>query len=604
MNKRIPILIVSPEQLVAMYKNNEELIESNLVIFHEKRIPVCKIFYKNVRIIAYPYQLTGEKRNETIAKNIFQYLIDEYISRYQKGNRAKTIDLQMQYIFNFIDWIDNVNKTSLPKSLNDAKVIFLNYSLYLKERLRLNEISNLDGHVKHKAALSLLENIFLDKEGYIQDGQKLIQNKRVKASTFVFKFDFEYSYRFYYQFFNQTADFILNDEFFPLRLDINNNKIWTLPSKYRFIQKESHAPMAFNIFNGNIKTEKDILQQYPEIKPQYARDNIRKFANTMNEANKYRSTQKLNLGLHALRAFYMLFLANTGMNDSTASTLKWNDDYKEERSLQKFRNIKYRAGNKLVEFQIRKSFIGQFSKFIELRKYLLGDNEFDFLFFTGKANNIKIDKTMKDGGYSSWINRYFKKKIDKKLPNTTSRKMRVAKTKATIKQHGIITASQVAQTSIDTLITHYQGTSKEDADAELAQYFNEFNANIFSNKEADKTINVGHCSGNNSECKTGEGCLFCEYYRIHCDKEDFQKIFSLEFIILECKYISKDIKHFELNYRKTLDRIDEITKEAVKKKKIAKAVVEFYKRDVFEDENLHPYWQHKLDTLILMGVMH
>ena len=155
----------------------------------------------------------------------------------------------MQYIFNFIEWIDNVNKTSLPKSLNDAKVIFLNYSLYLKEKLRLDEISNFEGHVKHKAALKLLENVFLDSKGYIQDGQKLIQNKRAKASTSVSKFDLEYSYRFYYQFFNQTADFILNDKFFPLQLDINNNKIWTLPSKYRFIQDESQAPMALNILN-------------------------------------------------------------------------------------------------------------------------------------------------------------------------------------------------------------------------------------------------------------------------------------------------------------------------------------------------------------------
>jgi hypothetical protein len=604
MSKRIPIFVVTPDALVNMYKNNEEFNESNLVIFHEKRIPICKIFYKNVHIKANPYQLTGEKRNEAIAKNIFQYLIDEYISRYQKGNRAKTIDSQMQYIFNFIEWIDNVNKTSLPKSLNDAKVIFLNYSLYLKEKLRLDEISNFEGHVKHKAALKLLENVFLDSKGYIQDGQKLIQNKRAKASTSVSKFDLEYSYRFYYQFFNQTADFILNDKFFPLQLDINNNKIWTLPSKYRFIQDESQAPMAFNILNGSIKTEKEILQQYPEIKQQYARDNIRRFANTMDGANKYKSTQKLNLGLHALRAFYMLFLANTGMNDSTASTLKWNDDYKEERSLQKFRNIKYRAGNKFVEFQIRKSFIGQFSKFIKLRKYLLGDSNFEFLFFTGKADNIKIDKTMKYGGYSSWINRYFKKKIDKKLPDTTSRKMRVAKTKATIKQHGIIAASQVAQTSIDTLITHYQGTSKEDADTELSQYFNKLNGDVFSNKITDDNINVGHCSGNNSECKTGEGCLFCEHYRIHCDREDFQKLFSLEFIILECKYIAKDMEHFESNYRKTLVRIDEIVKNAIRTKKISKQDIEFYKNDVFENENLHPYWQHKLDTLILMGVMH
>lgn len=73
---------------------------------------------------------------------------------------------------------------------------------------------------------------------------------------------------------------------------------------------------------------------------------------------------------------------------------------------------------------------------------------------------------------------------------------------------------------------------------------------------------------------------------------------------MECKYIAKDMEHFESNYRKTLVRIDEIVKNAIRTKKISKQDIEFYKNDVFENENLHPYWQHKLDTLILMGVMH
>jgi len=607
MIKEIPIFIVTPEELLNIYKRNENFKESNLVIFHEKRIPICKIFYKNIHIRTYPYQLSGEKRNSPIAKKIFQFMIDDFIEKYQKGNRPNTIDLQIQYFFNFIDWIDKIN-SNLPETIGEAKNIFLNYGLFLKEQLRLNNISNFVGHVKHKAALRLLENIFSDKEGYIIDGNKIIQNKRIKSSTTVKKHDLEYSYKFYYQFFEIVSDFILTNKPYPLLLNVNNkNKIWVLPSRYRFITNEIQAPMAFNINNGNIKTLEEILNENNGIKIEYAKDNIRRFRNTINVANAYRSSQRLNLGLHALRAFYMLFLANTGMNDSTASTLPWNNDYNIEKSFQKFRNIKYRAGNKPVEFQIRKSFVSQFNKYIKLRSYLLGDKSFDFLFFTGKNNNIKIDKTMKDGGYSSWINRYFKQKINKSLPNITSRKTRVAKTKEVIKQYGIITASQMAQTSIDTLISHYQGTVQEEGESEISQYFEKLNNNIFIKNEADTTTIVGHCVSNSNkivkDCKIGEGCLFCEHYRLHNDKEDFQKILSLKFIILECKHIAKDVEHFEDNYRKEIKRIDKIIEIAITSKQIEKKTISFYQEDVFENENLHPYWQHKLDTLVSMGVL-
>lgn len=71
MSKRIPIFVVTPDALVNMYKNNEEFNESNLVIFHEKRIPICKIFYKNVHIKANPYQLTGEKETKLLQKIFF-----------------------------------------------------------------------------------------------------------------------------------------------------------------------------------------------------------------------------------------------------------------------------------------------------------------------------------------------------------------------------------------------------------------------------------------------------------------------------------------------------------------------------------------------------
>lgn len=73
----------------------------------------------------------------------------------------------------------------------------------------------------------------------------------------------------------------------------------------------------------------------------------------------------------------------TGMNDSTASTLKWNKNYQINKTRQKFRNIKYRAGNKVVEFEIGTKFLKQFQQFILLREFVLNGNESEYLFLQG-----------------------------------------------------------------------------------------------------------------------------------------------------------------------------------------------------------------------------
>ena len=110
-------------------------------------------------------------------------------------------------------------------------------------------------------------------------------------------------------------------------------------------------------------------------------------------------------------------------------------------------------------------------------------------------------------------------------------------------------------------------------------------------------------ANNPIECRQPEGCLFCESYAIHGDKNDFQKIYSLQYIILESKFITKNIEHFESIYTQVLQRIDTICNEAVLLKRISQEALTQVKDDVFVKQNLHPYWEHKLNSLISMGVL-
>ena len=77
----------------------------------------------------------------------------------------------------------------------------------------------------------------------------------------------------------------------------------------------------------------------------------------------------------------------------------------------------------------------------------------------------------------------------------------------------------------------------------------------------------------------------------------------MKYIINECKYIARDEEHFKSVYGVVLNRIDNISQELIQRGYVTKKEMKKYEIDVFENENLHPYWEHKLKTLITIGVL-
>lgn len=102
-------------------------------------------------------------------------------------------------------------------------------------------------------------------------------------------------------------------------------------------------------------------------------------------------------------------------------------------------------------------------------------------------------------------------------------------------------------------------------------------------------------------CEQNEGCLFCKQYRIHPDKEDASKLYSLLYIINETRYIAKSDEHFNSTYDVIIKRINTIIKKI--SEYLGNEVLLEIENDVFNNENLHPYWEHKLNMLITIGVL-
>lgn len=319
----------------------------------------------------------------------------------------------------------------------------------------------------------------------------------------------------------------------------------------------------------------------------------------------------MELASHASKAFYMLFLTNTGMNDSTAATLLWDNQYSVDSLQQKFRNIKYRAGNKIVEFKIQTKFLSVFKKYLQLRDYILDGNHLETLFFIDNKRNARITSSLKRGTYSSYINKFFISNIDSNLPSISSRQLRVNKAYKVINQDGIIAASQILQSSVSTIMNSYLGESSESADIQLTNYYDQLNLNLFLTSTHNLSTNIGRCSNlvnqdmnyYDNDCLKSENCLFCQHYRIIVDKEDLQKLYSLKYLIHECRYIAQNTEHFETVYGKTYQRIKNIEEYILENKYLSYESLRKIELEVFEDENLHPYWEHKLNMLISIGLL-
>ena len=53
--EKLPVFFVTIETLVNMYKQNEEVKFENLVVITDQRIPICKVYYAENKIISIHY---------------------------------------------------------------------------------------------------------------------------------------------------------------------------------------------------------------------------------------------------------------------------------------------------------------------------------------------------------------------------------------------------------------------------------------------------------------------------------------------------------------------------------------------------------------------
>jgi hypothetical protein len=416
--------------------------------------------------------------------------------------------------------------------------------------------------------------------------------------------------------FDSSYDLCVKGEPFPFQMKIrgiNTNLseekvIWLFPATKKFISpQENKNPSfsfgAYDFITGRILTIPEIETIKNISKKNAYRSHQRAVKNLQKHNTQLHSKYRIEQGRIGGSAFKLLFIANTGMNLEQATKLQWNDNYTLDKTRSGFKRIKYRAGNKDVYFEIQNIFIKMFKRYISLRSYLLNGNTSDLLFLESSCN-FTYDKNLKD----------FLKKISPTFRNITSREWRASKSDWLINNTDITTTANILQNSESTVKKHYLKGSHTDHINEMGNFLETMLDRIIPPSVTATSSAIGSCLkpltpvSNSSEsiikpdCKQPEGCLFCDKFVIHSDEIDIRKLLSCKYCILQSRSLCDSIQQFESLYGAVLTRIDSVVNE-LKNSTESKVITESIERDVFENENLDPYWECKVSMIINLGIM-
>lgn len=193
-----------------------------------RKIILSQILYKRKKIKQRPYSLfVDSKSYQKEREKLIDYLIEEQIiKRLQKGDKSSTILNFIRKIFSFINWADKED-IDFYQNINVSRIAYEKYTMYLREKIRKNELKQRSASSYHFASIKFLRELNLDTEGYISAG--------IKSIPYIFELnntkknieeDISYAFKTYTLFFEQVTDFLLEKKLYPLKVNLLNDTLW------------------------------------------------------------------------------------------------------------------------------------------------------------------------------------------------------------------------------------------------------------------------------------------------------------------------------------------------------------------------------------------
>lgn len=601
---------------------------TNLGVDLDRKVYLSKIMYSVAEIKGKACYI--EKESYTIKNKIYINIILEVLFDLKKdGKSDKTISNNARVSIMFIQYCIK-NNYRIENSVEIAKKAYITYTTLLNHRYRIEGSLAADTIFSYQLSSRILiaKLHSLDTQQIIywatelsisKNGDGAFENNDDKAidADEVIK-----DLNVYYKYFNHVYDLIVQKKIFPYKFVLPTKEWYSFPIYGYMHGKDNNKIRHIDKDNGLIKSFEEIeFLCTSNVSKRNQKISIKKTIDSIifNNLN-YVTAERMQIAQKGIDAFFILFLAVTGMNEAQALNLTWDQntfDINTENA--KFKTIKYRAGGKSVKFQIRSSFMKEFKKFLELRTYRLNKTKCNLLFFRNKKMKEHLTNKFISGKVTQVIVRQFSDNgfIPKRSVQICAQVIRNFKSREIIKKRGILLAAEALQHTPKTNANSYGKVSVEEAQNQIHSYLNGMHEVIINNSLPEiQETEAGNCKNSNNPepihkdfsklaacLPNGEGCLFCKHYKIHANEQDIHKILSLKYILDKTRGLADSKNHFESEIGIYIKRIENLCEEISNKDSTLKAIVEKIEKEVYTYEILTEWYQKRLRYLYEIGAI-
>ncbi|BBN90127.1 hypothetical protein [Azospira sp. I09] len=554
------------------------------------------------------------------------------------GKRMATVQSYMMSLKLFLDWADANGLHDCLSGGDATRHAYLAWAEDTRERYCRQEFGEHVHNHRLDSILNLLEAV-TGLEDLHRGTRKVIRCRNPNNGTDpLAPHDFTHAVALNQALFDGLCDLVLEQRPFPYKLMLPatlgwaENHLWLFPTQMWRLpphqwgaerEKLKQPYWAYDYTAGRLATTGEIAHRYamwrfPSDRQKIAKDFIAKAQARINAANADdRGRVRIMLGVHAHNAFLYLFFCNTGINESVAREIETDGEIDMATLNQQYRSLKFRAGGKLIALTVPATFMPSLRRFMDLRRYLLGVKSFPYLFFTLGPNHVMFPKRIRSGALQALYQNLLCA-IDPQLPRIGSRKLRASVADWYQRHHDASVTAKVLQNSEQTTRKRYDAGSVTDHREELSLFLHSVSASAKRQRVISKAVVAdarpleegGSCDGFGHpealadrvpvkpNCKDSQGCLFCTHRVLVACEEDARKVASAAFVM---EQVILGPKH-EDALRPLIAKCDKDL-EKIAAFGNCRTMVEWVRKDVFENGNLWPFFADKYQLFLELGVI-
>jgi len=544
--------------------------------------------------------------------------------------RPRSVVQHATFFKAFMDWADLNDHPACLSGGDTTLAAFRGWAHHVQERLRRFEISPGTASLLQKVVCQFLE--LITGAAGLSRGTRLIRGTRQSSGTEPApEHEFSKVIALSQALFDGLSELVLAAKPFPFRLalprslGLEENHLWCFPANQWCLaphlsdstdRRASKYFGAYNYQHGRLSTVPEIMTRYRRAMPSTATGALRQGQAVLDAANSNsRHKMRLQLAVLAQAAFFFLFLANTGCNLAVSREIETDGLVSQSVEKQSYRSIKFRAGGKSISVVIPVAFLPSLHRFMELRKFLLQDEPYQYLFFSlgnsaQRAPSGQISETV--------LVRYFSalRKIVPTIPVIMSRGIRATVEDYYRRKHDGFVSSSILGRSEASTDRSYLAGSPLHHHSEISDFLSGVSQRAREQKivktssqlaAANRLEEGGRCSvpdnpvplpGGPAMADCRNGCIFCANRILVANEEDSRKIASAAFVMEQLIVGPRS----EAEFRPQIQKCDEDLQKISAFDGCA-PMVKKVRLDVFENGNLTPYFADKYLMFLELGVL-